>query len=71
MSNEAKVGLFVLVSLLIFVVAFVSIANVQLRGGMVRYKTYFTFAGGIDKGATVRFGGLKAEIGRASCRERV
>ena len=62
MSNEAKVGLFVLISLLIFVVAFVSIANVQLRGGMVRYKTYFTFAGGIEKGAVVRFGGLKTGV---------
>src|SRR5437867_595183 len=60
MSNEAKVGLFVLVSLAIFVVAFVSIANVQLRGGMVQYKTYFTFAGGLEKGSVVRFGGLKA-----------
>jgi phospholipid/cholesterol/gamma-HCH transport system substrate-binding protein len=59
MSSEAKVGLFVLISSLIFVVAFVSIANVQLRGGLVRYKTYFSFAGGIEKGTVVRFGGLK------------
>ena len=60
MSNEAKVGLFVVVALAIFVVAFLSIANVQLKGGMVRYKTYFSFAGGLEKGAVVRFGGLKA-----------
>ncbi len=59
MSNEAKVGLFVVISLTIFIVTFVSIANVQLRGGMVQYKTYFTFAGGVEKGAVVRFGGLK------------
>ncbi len=60
MSNESKVGLFVLVSAAIFAVAFVMIANVQLRGGLVRYKTYFSFAGGLEKGAVVRFGGLKA-----------
>ncbi len=60
MSNESKVGLFVLISAAIFVVAFVMIANVQVRGGLVRYKTYFSFAGGLEKGAVVRFGGLKA-----------
>lgn len=60
MSNEAKVGLFVLLSLAIFAASFVMIANVQLRGGIVRYKTYFSFAGGVEKGAVVRFGGLKA-----------
>ena len=60
MSNEAKVGLFVLVALGILVAAFVGIANVQLRGGMVRYKTYFAFAGGLERGSVVRFGGRKA-----------
>src|SRR5712692_76848 len=60
MSNESKVGLFVLISGAILVVAFVMIANVQVRGGLVRYKTYFSFAGGLEKGAVVRFGGLKA-----------
>ncbi len=64
MSNEAKVGLFVIVALLIFVVAFVSIANIQLRGGLFHYKAYFSFAGGVEKGAVVRFGGLKC--GRVS-----
>jgi phospholipid/cholesterol/gamma-HCH transport system substrate-binding protein len=60
MSNEAKVGLFVIVSSAILILAFLSIANVQLGGGFARYKTYFTFVGGIEKGAIVRFGGLKA-----------
>src|SRR5712692_9800711 len=64
MSSEAKVGLFVMIAFAIFVAAFVSIANVQLRGGMVQYKTYFSFAGGVEKGAVVRFGGMKA--GRVS-----
>ena len=60
MSNEAKVGLFVIISGAILVVTLGGIANVQLRGGMVRYKTYFTFAGGVEKGTVVRFGGRKA-----------
>jgi len=60
MSNEAKVGLFVIAALAIFVTAFLSIANIQLRGGLVSYKAYFTFAGGLEKGAVVRFGGRKA-----------
>ncbi len=62
MSNEAKVGLFVIVCTAIFVATFIGIANVQLRGGLVRYKTYFTFAGGVEKGAVVRFGGRKAGV---------
>ncbi len=60
MSNEAKVGLFVIVSLVILAVTLGGIANLQLRGGMVAYKTYFTFAGGLERGAVVRFGGRKA-----------
>jgi phospholipid/cholesterol/gamma-HCH transport system substrate-binding protein len=59
MSSEAKVGLFVIIASAIFVVSFLSIANVQLRGGLARYQTYFSFAGGIEKGTPVRFGGLR------------
>jgi len=60
MSNEAKVGLFVVVSGAILAAALAGIANLQLRGGMTNYKTYFTFAGGVEKGTVVRFGGRKA-----------
>ena len=60
MSSEAKVGLFVIVSGVILAAALAGIANMQLRGGVVRYKAYFTFAGGVDKGTVVRFGGRKA-----------
>lgn len=62
MSSEAKVGLFVIVAIVIFVVTFISVANVQLQGDTVEYRTYFQFAGGIERGATVRFGGLKAGV---------
>ena len=60
MSNEAKVGTFVIVAVIIFVYVFISVANVQLAGGKVSYRTYFTFAAGLDTGTLVRFGGLKA-----------
>jgi len=60
MSRELKVGMFVLTSLLIFLGAFVYVANVQLRGVRTPYKTYFNYAGGVDPGSAVRFGGMKA-----------
>ena len=62
MSNEAKVGTFVIVAVIIFVYTFISVANVQLAGNKVSYRTYFTFAAGLDTGTLVRFGGLKAGI---------
>ena len=62
MSNEAKVGAFVIVALIIFVATFISVANVELAGEKVSYKTYFDYAGGLESGHTVRFGGLKAGV---------
>lgn len=62
MSNEAKVGAFVIVALIIFVATFISVANVELAGEKIRYKTYFDFAGGLESGHMVRFGGLKAGV---------
>jgi phospholipid/cholesterol/gamma-HCH transport system substrate-binding protein len=60
MSKELKVGAFVLASILIFLGAFVYVANVQLRGVRIPYKTYFKHAGGLETGSPVRFGGMKA-----------
>ena len=57
MSKELKVGLFVLSSLLIFLGTFVYVG--QLRVVRIPYKTYFTFAGGVDRGSPVRFGGMR------------
>jgi phospholipid/cholesterol/gamma-HCH transport system substrate-binding protein len=62
MSNEAKVGLFVVGALTIFVVTFLSVATIQLAGEKLPYRAYFRFAGGLDAGDTVRFGGLKAGV---------
>ncbi len=60
MSNEAKVGLVVIVALVIFVTTFLVVANVQLTGQTHRYRTYFSYIGGLDEGGIVRFGGRKA-----------
>ena len=60
MSRELKVGAFVLSSALIFLGTFLYVANVQLRGVRIPYKTYLKYAGGVDPGSSVRFGGMKA-----------
>ena len=60
MSSEAKVGTFVIVAVIIFFYTFISVANVQLAGKKITYRTYFTYAAGLDTGTLVRFGGLKA-----------
>jgi phospholipid/cholesterol/gamma-HCH transport system substrate-binding protein len=57
MSKELKVGAFVLASLLIFLGTLVYVD--QLSGVRVPYKAYFRYAGGIDPGSQVRFGGMK------------
>jgi len=62
MKNEVKVGMFVTVALIIFVVTFLSVANVQLAGKKFPYRTYFRFAGGLDSGTIVRYAGLKAGV---------
>ena len=62
MSNEAKVGAFVIAALIVFVATFISVANLELAGEKIPYKTYFGYAGGLESGHTVRFGGLKAGV---------
>lgn len=62
MSSEAKVGLFVVIALSIFVATFLSVATIQLAGDKVPYTTRFRFAGGLEAGKVVRFGGLKAGV---------
>jgi phospholipid/cholesterol/gamma-HCH transport system substrate-binding protein len=59
LTTEAKVGAFVLASLLILTSTVVYLANVQFRGGKVPYRTYLRYAGGLEAGAPVLFGGIK------------
>ena len=60
MTTEAKVGAFVLTSLLILTSTVLYLANAQFRGGKVPYRTYLRYAGGLEAGAPVLFGGIKA-----------
>jgi phospholipid/cholesterol/gamma-HCH transport system substrate-binding protein len=57
MSKELKVGAFVLVCVLVFVATLVYVD--ELSGVHVPFKTYFKYAGGVDVGSAVRFGGMK------------
>jgi len=59
-TTEAKVGAFVLASLVILTSTVVYLANAQFRGGKVAYRTYLRYAGGLEPGAPVLFGGIKA-----------
>lgn len=65
MSDEAKVGLLVVVALGILITTFLYVANVQLTGETSSYRTYFSYAGGLEGGSIVRFGGRKAGTVRA------
>jgi phospholipid/cholesterol/gamma-HCH transport system substrate-binding protein len=60
LTTEAKVGAFVLAALLILTSTVVYLANAQFRGGKVPYRTYLHYAGGLEAGAPVLFGGIKA-----------
>ncbi len=59
-SEEIKVGSMVVVSIVIFLIALVFVGGVNLfRTKKVIYTTYFKFAGGLEPGSFVRFGGMK------------
>lgn len=59
-SEEIKVGVVVVLAVILFLTALVFVGGVNLlRKKKVSYTTYFKFAGGLEPGAFVRFGGLK------------
>lgn len=59
-NEEIKVGVVVGVSALLFLVALVFVGGVNLlRKKKVEYTTYFKFAGGLEPGSLVRYGGFK------------
>ncbi len=60
MTTEAKVGAFVLgcASILVFTVVY--LISAQYSGGTVPYRTYLRYAGGLEPGASVLFGGIDA-----------
>jgi phospholipid/cholesterol/gamma-HCH transport system substrate-binding protein len=59
-GEEIKVGVVVMVAVVLFLTALVFVGGVNLlRKKKVTYTTYFKFAGGLEPGSFVRFGGFK------------
>ena len=60
MTTEAKVGAFVLGCFAILAFTVVYLLNAQFSGDRVPYRTYLRYAGGLEPGASVLFGGITA-----------
>ncbi len=66
-SEDVKVGVLILVAAVLFLVALVFVGGYNvLRKKMVTYTTYVKFAGGLQPGTFVRFGGLKVGAVRSA-----
>jgi ABC-type transporter Mla subunit MlaD len=57
-TTEAKVGAFVLGCFSILAFTLIYLINTQLGGHTVPYRTYLRYAGGLEPGAPVLFGGI-------------
>jgi len=57
-TTEAKVGAFVLGCFAILSFTIIYLVNAQFGGGTVPYRTYLRYAGGLEPGASVLFGGI-------------
>lgn len=64
MTTEAKVGAFVLSSCAVLAFTVIYLLNAQYSGGTVQYRTYLRYAGGLEPGASVLYGGI--DVGRVS-----
>src|SRR4029077_3538854 len=60
MSKEAKVGVFVLSSFAVLTFAVIYLLHAQFGGSTVPYRTYLHYAGGLQPGASVLYGGINA-----------
>jgi phospholipid/cholesterol/gamma-HCH transport system substrate-binding protein len=60
MSTEAKVGAFVLASLTILTATLIYLMTTSSHTGSVPFRTYLHYAGGLEPGAPVLFGGINA-----------
>ena len=58
MTTEAKVGAFVIGCFAILAFAVIYLVNAQFSGDNVPYRTYLRYAGGLEPGASVLFGGI-------------
>ena len=59
MKTEAIVGAFVIVCAAIFLATVYHVSNAQIKGARTPYRTYLRYAGGLEEGADVLFGGIK------------
>jgi phospholipid/cholesterol/gamma-HCH transport system substrate-binding protein len=57
-TTEAKVGAFVLGCFSVLAFTLIYLINAQLGGHTVPYRTYLRYAGGLEPGASVLFGGI-------------
>jgi phospholipid/cholesterol/gamma-HCH transport system substrate-binding protein len=64
MSTEGKVGAFVLSCFAVLAFTVIYLLNAQFSGGTVPYRTYLRYAGGLEPGASVLFGGIN--VGRVT-----
>jgi virulence factor Mce-like protein len=62
MTTEAKVGAFVLGCFSILAFTIIYLINAQFGGSTATYRTYLRYAGGLEPGASVLFGGIN--VGR-------
>lgn len=58
MKTEAKVGAFVILCAAILLITVYRVSSAQIKGARVSYKTYLRYAGGLEPGADVLFGGI-------------
>jgi phospholipid/cholesterol/gamma-HCH transport system substrate-binding protein len=64
MKTEAIVGAFVIVCAAILLVTVYHVSSAQIKGARTPYRTYLRYAGGLEEGADVLFGGIK--VGQVS-----
>jgi len=58
MTTETKVGAFVLGSFAVLAFTVIYLLNAQYSGGNSHYRTYLRYAGGLEPGASVLYGGI-------------
>ncbi|HKN16794.1 MAG TPA: MlaD family protein [Candidatus Sulfotelmatobacter sp.] len=58
MTTEAKVGAFVLGCFAVLAFTIIYLLNAQYSGGTMQYRTYLRYAGGLEPGASVLYGGM-------------
>jgi phospholipid/cholesterol/gamma-HCH transport system substrate-binding protein len=64
MSTEAKVGLFVIISAVLLIGTVYYVGNEQWGHHVIPYRTYLRYAGGVEPGSDVLFGGIT--VGRVA-----